>query len=203
VGATTDPSPAAEASDQRPVGAADRSAAGVAVSLVAAAQRGDKSAFDLLLGARLDRTFRTARAILGNEPDARDAVQDAWLSIWRRLPSLREPVAFDAWADRIVVNACRSRLRERTRVREIPMAPDFDQREPRPSADPEAVAERDAVERAFELLDPEQRSILVLHHLHHEPVAAIAAVLGIPEGTVKWRLHNARAALDAAMEADR
>ena len=59
------------------------------------------------------------------------------------------------------------------------------------------------VERAFERRTSDQRAILVLHHLHHQPVGAIAAALGIPEGTVKWRLHAARTALSAAMEADR
>ena len=73
--------------------------------LITDAQAGDASAFDALMSARLDRTYRTARAILGNEPDARDAVQDAWLSIWRRLPSLREVAAFEGWVDRIVLNA--------------------------------------------------------------------------------------------------
>ncbi len=173
------------------------------VPLIAAAQAGDRAAFDALLGSRLDRTYRTARAILGNEPDARDAVQDAWLSVWRRLPDLREPRAFDGWVDRIVVNACRSRLRSRARVREIPMAEGFEQPDRSLGSRPEDVAERDVVERAFERLTADQRAILVLHHLHHQSVIAIAAALGIPEGTVKWRLHAARTALGAAMEADR
>ena len=83
---------------------------------------------------------------------------------------LREPAAFDGWVDRIVVNACRTRLRERSRVREIPMADGFEQRDPSLGSSPEGVAERDAVERAFERLTPDQRAILVLHHLHHQPV---------------------------------
>src|ERR1700751_2092746 len=153
--------------------------------LIADAQAGNGQAFDALLTVRLDRTYRTARAILGNEPDARDAVQDAWLSIWRRLPDLRQPSAFDGWIDRIVVNACRTRLRERGRVREIQMPPGFDHRDQSLGSRPEGVAERDAVERAFERLNPDQRAILVLHHVHHQPVVAIAAALGIPDGTVK------------------
>jgi len=171
--------------------------------LIAAARAGDQLAFDALLTSRLDRTYRTARAILGNEPDARDTVQDAWLSIWRRLPSLRDPAAFDGWVDRIVVNACRSRLRDRARIREIPMADGFEQADRSLGSRPEDVAEREAVERAFERLTADQRAILVLHHLHHHSVVAIAAALGIPEGTVKWRLHAARTALSAAMQADR
>ena len=171
--------------------------------LIAAARAGDQVAFDGLLTSRLDRTYRVARAILGNEPDARDTVQDAWLSIWRRLPSLRDPAAFDGWVDRIVVNACRSRLRDRARIREIPIADGFEQPDRSHGSRPEDVAEREAVERAFERLTADQRAILVLHHLQRRSVVEIAAALGIPDGTVKWRLHAARTALSAAMEADR
>ena len=170
-------------------------------TLIDAAKVGEGGAFESLLSARLDRTYRTARAILGNEHDARDAVQVAWLAIWRQLPQLREVEAFDAWVDRIVVNACRTELRRRGAVREIPMAVGFDAAVSGPG--PEQVAERDAVGRAFGRLNPDQRAILVLHHLDHRPVGAIATALGIPEGTVKWRLHAARTALGKAMEKDR
>jgi RNA polymerase sigma-70 factor (ECF subfamily) len=180
---------------------ADRAAPEPLAALVTAAAGGDGAAFDALVGARIDRTYRTARAILGNEPDARDAVQDAWLAVWRQLPSLREIRAFDAWLDRILVNACRSGLRRRSGVREITMADTFEARHPGPG--PEQLAERDAMERAFERLDPDKRIVLVLHHLHHQPVEEIASTLGIPAGTVKWRLHAARSALSRAMERER
>ena len=56
--------------------------------------------------------------------------------------------------------------------------------------------------RAFRRLRPPERSILVLHHVDGRPVAEIAQSLGIPTGTVKWRLHNARKRLEQAMEAE-
>jgi RNA polymerase sigma-70 factor (ECF subfamily) len=181
--------------------ATDRAAVDTIAGLALRAAGGDGEAFDALVAARLDRTFRTARAILGNDTDARDATQEAWLSAWRRLPTLRDPVAFDGWLDRIVVNACRDALRRRGAVREIPMADAFDVVSP--GAAPDQLAERDALERAFDRLDADKRAVLVLHHLHHLPVASIATALGIPEGTVKWRLHAARNALARAMERDR
>jgi RNA polymerase sigma-70 factor (ECF subfamily) len=168
---------------------------------VTAAMTGDSAAFEALLRSRLDHTYRTARAILGNDADARDAVQNAWLAAWRQLPRLREPAAFDAWLDRILINACRSSLRRRGRVREIQVATPPDVIAPSPG--PEQVAERDALERAFARLSVEQRSVIVLHHLHRRPVADIASALGVPEGTVKWRLHAARSALDGALGEDR
>jgi RNA polymerase sigma-70 factor (ECF subfamily) len=62
-------------------------------------------------------------------------------------------------------------------------------------------AEHDVtLNRAFGQLSSEQRYLLVMHHLHGTPVADLAAELGAPEGTVKWRLHAARAALQQALE---
>jgi RNA polymerase sigma-70 factor (ECF subfamily) len=150
---------------------------------------------------QVDRSFRTARAILGNDADARDATQDAYVSAWRELPSLRDPASFDAWLQRIVVNACRTLLRRRARVREVSLENVVD----RPGAETapaDQLAEIEVVARAFDRLDPDKRSILVLHYLEHEPIAAIAASLGLAGGTVKWRLSEARAALNRALVAE-
>ena len=77
---------------------------------------------------------------------------------------------------------------------------------PSPAAvDPsiDAVAQSDALQRAIDRLTVDQRTILALHHLEERPVAEIAAVFGIPVGTAKWRLHDARGALERAMETQR
>ena len=63
----------------------------------------------------------------------------------------------------------------------------------------DSIAERDAIGRAFDRLRPEDRAILVLHHIEDRPVAEIARSLGIPVGTTKWRLHAARRALEREM----
>ena len=72
----------------------------------------------------------------------------------------------------------------------------------RDTSDIRHVADSDAIARAFDRLPPEQRAILVLHHVEEQPIGRIAAALGIPAGTVKSRLHTARRALDAALEAE-
>ena len=166
--------------------------------LVERARHGDPAAFETLLSGRLDKLFRTAWAILGSEADARDAIQEACLATWRQLPRLRDVERFDAWLSRILINACLLKLRQRARVREIPMMPAHDRPAPA-GGDPDAIGEADAISRAFDRLTPDARAILVLHHLRHEPVSSIAASLGIPVGTVKWRLHAARAALETAL----
>lgn len=162
---------------------------------------GDDAAFEALVLDRLPRTYRMALAILGSEADARDAVQETWVSVWRRMPSLRDPARFDAWLDQILVNACRTGLRKRGRVREIALVENFDIEAPQ--AGPDHFTEREALQRAFDRLSVEQRSLLVLHHLERRPLTAIAEVYGIPVGTAKSRLHAARSALERALEAER
>ncbi len=168
---------------------------------VQAAVDGDHGAFEALVLDRLPRTYRMALAILGSEADARDAVQEAWVSAWQHIGSLRDPQRFDAWLDQIVVNSCRSGLRKRGRVREIALDESFDVQASQPG--PDDITEREALQRAFNRLSIEQRTLLVLHHLERRPLAAIAEVLGIPVGTAKSRLHTARAALERTLDDDR
>ena len=175
--------------------------AGVPPLLVPAAMAGDRSAFESLVKSRLPRTYRISLAILGSEADASDAVQEAWVAAWRRLPSLLDPERFDAWLDQIVVNTCRMAIRKRGRVREIAVGAAFDVTAPQPG--PDHISERDALDRAFARLTVDQRAILVLHHLERQPLTAIAEALGIPVGTAKSRLHTARSALQRNLEAER
>jgi RNA polymerase sigma-70 factor (ECF subfamily) len=89
-------------------------------------------------------------------------------------------------------------LRSRGRVREIPMPDSADSTFARPSTDsPASTSDFDA---AFNRLSADQRALLVLHHLHGYDVREIGAWLGIPSGTVKWRLSRARRALAAELE---
>ena len=171
------------------------------VALVRRAAAGDATAFEQLVETRADRSFRVARAILGNDADASDATQDAFVAAWRELPRLRDPESFDPWLRRIIVNAARARIRGRKRVHEISLDESHDRRQPGPAL-PDQVGDTELLSHAFHRLDPDKRSILVLHYLEHEPVAAIAAALGIAPGTVKWRLSEARAALGRALAAE-
>jgi RNA polymerase sigma-70 factor, ECF subfamily len=176
--------------------------------LVMLAAAGDADAFDALLSPRLDRLFRMAMAITRSEPDAHDATQDACVHAWRELPRLREHDRFDAWLSQILVNSCRMLLRGRRRgaVREISMD---DPLRPPPDGPPAVVVETDsigeteAIRAAFERLDPAVRSLLVLHYVEGRPLAEIAQVMGSPVGTIKWRLSNARGALEKALKAER
>ena len=189
------------------VAGSSRTLVDVDAALIARASRGDVAAFDALLATRVDRCYRLAWSILQNEADAADAVQDAVVAAWKALPRLRDTGAFDGWLNRIVANTARMSRRHRTRLREVALAPASDDAADVPvpgsaahvRADSDSVVERDAMRRAFERLKPDQRVILALHHVDGRPVAEIARSLGIPSGTVKWRLHAARKALAQAM----
>jgi RNA polymerase sigma-70 factor (ECF subfamily) len=120
----------------------------------------------------------------------------------RGIARLSDPALFRRWIYTIVT---RTALHHRTaRRREQPMDPGtLDEREaPREDADPrvEAVAR---LRRGLNRLSGEQRALLSLHHLEGFELAALAEILRIPEGTVKSRLHHARAALRAQLERTR
>ena len=170
-------------------------------SLIDRARNGDLDAFESIVRARMDAVYRLTSAILGNEADARDAAQETFVAAWRQLPRLREPDKFEAWLQRVAVNAARQthRARSRRRVREIPSSTVV------ALADVAAGSPRDdaaVLDTALATLPVEQRAILVLHHLEGRPLAELATILEVPEGTAKSRLFTARRALAAAISDD-
>lgn len=153
-------------------------------------QASDRSElFVELAGRDLDRVYRLAGLLLGNAAEAEDAVGDALERAWVALPQLRDPADFAAWFDRIVVNACRDRLRRRKRVRFIAIDGSSDRGA---SADPfHAVHERDEVLGRLALLPDDERTVVVLHYWADLTQEAVAERTGVPVGTVKSRLNRA------------
>ena len=153
--------------------------------------------------ARMDATYRLTYAILGDPAEARDAAQEAFVAAWKRIGDLRDSDRFDAWFQRIAVNAARMAHRGRRRrgVREIPASRVAAVEAVPATASP---AERDGrvLGAALGRLPPDQRALLGLHHLEGRPLAELAAILDVPVGTVKSRLHAARQALQAAIDAE-
>ena len=187
----------AERRRERPIGPAlDR-------SLIDRARNGDLDAFEAIVRARMDAVYRLTNAILGDEADARDAAQETFVLAWRELPRLRDSEKFEAWLQRIAVNAARMTLRARgrRRVREIPSS-QVDALAGHVATDDPAGADAARLGAALERLDVDQRAILVLHHLDGRPLAELATILDIPVGTAKSRLFAARRALEQALRAD-
>jgi RNA polymerase sigma-70 factor (ECF subfamily) len=164
------------------------------------AMAGDHDAFAQLAQHAIGSLFRTARQILREDAAAKDATQQALVSAWRYLPSLREPDHFDAWLYRLLVNACRTHIR-RGRKHEV-VEIDLVDRSAAGGDPGIALADRDELERGFHRLDADQRAIVVLHYYAGYSVPEVAAIVGIPLGTAKSRIHRATATLRAAIEAD-
>jgi RNA polymerase sigma-70 factor (ECF subfamily) len=166
---------------------------------VESAQHGDQRAFAEIAFALSPRLFAVAQRILRDHHTAEDVTQQALVLIWRKLPKLADVDRFDAWAYRVLVNACYGELRRTRQERRGVRLLDVDL--PRED-DVTTVDDRDVLEHAFERLSPEQRAVLVLaYHLGLDQ-ARIAEVLGVPLGTVKSRMSSARQAMRAALEAE-
>jgi RNA polymerase sigma-70 factor, ECF subfamily len=169
-------------------------------SLIERARDGDDDAFEEFVCDRMDAVYRLSFAIVGSEADARDSTQEAFVAAWKQLPRLRDLDRFDAWFGRICVNAARMTLRARGRrlVREISSDAVVARvgREDHAAPRPDDAARLGA---ALERLPVDQRAILALHHVDDRSVADLAAILGVPEGTVKSRLFTARRALQRAL----
>jgi RNA polymerase sigma-70 factor, ECF subfamily len=168
--------------------------------LVEQARRGDRDAFAVLVHQVSDSLYAVAFRILRDAGLAEDALQNALVLAWRRLPRLRDDDRFEAWIHRILVHACydeSQRARHWTaNVRVLPADG------PSTPDGTDAVADRDELERAFHRLPVEQRAVFVLHHYLGLPLVEIAELLEIPAGTARSRLHYATRGLRDALTAD-
>ena len=168
--------------------------------LVVKAQGGDQAAFASLAAESGKRLNALAVSILRDRDLAEDAVQQALLSIWQDLPTLREPERFEAWSYRVLVRACYAEARrKRRRMTELLWS---SAKEPVVPDEYAAVADRDQLARGFARLSVEHRTVVVLHRYLDLPLEEVATVMGILEGTVRSRSHRAMSALRAALEAD-
>ena len=168
--------------------------------LVELAQHGDREAFAILARTHGDRLMAIAQRILRDVGRAEDAVQQALVIAWRELPNLRDPDRFDAWLQRLLVNASYAEARRSrdwsANVRLLPVDG------PAGLDESMSIDDRDRIDRGFRRLPPDQRAILVFTHYLAMTPTEIAERLGIPVGTVRSRLHYAHRAMRAAIEAD-
>jgi len=168
--------------------------------LVERAMHGDEAAFDELVGRVGDRLHSIARRILRDPYLAEDATQRALLDAWQNLPRLKDPDRFEAWAYRLLVNACNAEARRERRHRgnlrllasDEPVVPDTAAR----------IATRHQLDQAFRRLGVEHRTVVVLIHYVGLSSTEAAEAMGTPVGTVRSRLQYALKYLREAVEAD-
>jgi RNA polymerase sigma-70 factor, ECF subfamily len=181
--------------------------------LLARLRAGEESAYEELVRAYGGRLLAVARRFLPVEEDARDAVQDAFLSAFRSIDRFAGNAALSTWLHRIVVNASLMKLRTRRRKPETSieeLLPGYldDGHFERPASpwrteglDPAERDElRELVMRSIHSLPEGHRNVLLLRDIEDLDTEEAAELLGISPGAVKTRLHRARQALRELLE---
>lgn len=176
--------------------------------LLLALRSGREDAFETLVRAHSGRMLSVCRRILRNDEEAKDAVQEAFISAFRAIQSFEGTSRLGTWLHRIAVNASLMRLRSKKRRPEesieelLPTFKDdghaaIDPRDWSPSALQmvESRETREFVRESIDRLPEMYRMVLLLRDIEEMDTSEAAAVLGVTEGVVKVRLHRARHAL--------
>lgn len=172
-------------------------------NLIAAAQAGEREAFDELVRLTYADTYTLALRLTGNEEDARDVAQEAYLRAYRGLRRFRGDAQFSTWLYRITANCAATQMGRRARHRHDVLDDSVQLADPRTDHDPQLRADasdlRLRLADALDDLPPRLRSVVVLRDVYDLSHEAIAAELGITESAAKVRLHRARHKLRAQL----
>jgi RNA polymerase sigma-70 factor (ECF subfamily) len=182
------------------------------LELAARVAAGDAAAFEALMRRHNRVLFRTARAILRDDAEAEDALQDAYLQAYRAIGGFRGESKLSTWLARIVANEALMRVRKRARRAEIvPLQPGTSEAEideipdENMSNTPERSAQRIEMRRLLEAqidsLPDDYRVVFVLRAVEELSVEETAQALGIPPATVRTRLFRARSLLREGLAA--
>ena len=175
--------------------------------VVERAQQGDRTAFAELVRMYQRRVYATAYQIMGNHSDADDVTQDAFVRAYRAIASFGGRAEFFTWLYRITVNTALNHLRKRKRAATL-----WEDTEDIPDSDRDGGYERtprmwaelnETMRRTFDALSQLSATLritLVLATVQGMSYRDIAEALGIPEGTVAWRVNEARKQLKARLE---
>lgn len=158
--------------------------------LVKQAQKGDADAFIALIEKYKTDLYKAAKAILKNEEDVADAIQDTVLSAWEHINELQKAAYFKTWLTRILINHCNDTLRERKRCTVVEDFP----------AETSAAVKSDAdFYEMLECLPEKYRSIFLLYYGQGFKTREISQILNISENTVKSRLRRGRISLKSQL----
>jgi RNA polymerase sigma-70 factor (ECF subfamily) len=169
-------------------------------ALVDAARKGDGDAASRLVSATWQATYTLAYRLTGNEQDALDVTQEAYLRAFRGLPRFRGEARFSTWLYRVTANCASNHLARSRRARHDRFDPDgagfVDLADWRPEHDPEASAsagdERALLSEALMRLPSRLRQVVVLRDIYDLSHRQVAAEMGISEAAAKVRLQRAR-----------
>jgi RNA polymerase sigma-70 factor (ECF subfamily) len=171
--------------------------------LTARASEGDDEAFEALVRRHGPVLLRLATRLLGNRSEAEDAVQESFVSAWRRLPEFRENSAFGTWMYRIVTNRCLNVLRARRPVVTLDAVsePAAAEHQVSPARAAEGRAAVEDLSKAMAVLSAEQRVCWVLREVDGLSYEAIADMVGVSQEAARGRVFRARRQLTEAMVA--
>lgn len=161
--------------------------------LVRDAQAGARSAFDQLVTRYAPQVIRAAWVIVGDQDDAEDIAQETFIAAYRNLATYQHDAPFGAWLRRIAINRAYDHVRRRQRQSRL--VDEVSAQLPR-SEDDQAMRQAHRDEESAEVreliatLDETNRAIVTLRFLESMQIKEIAAALGMPEGTIKRRLHD-------------
>jgi len=183
--------------------------------LVARAKQKDFDAFEALVSRYDDRVYRLAFRFARNETEAKEIVQDTFLSVWRKLDGFKGDAQFSSWLYRVTANAALMRLRAQRRHPEIstedldpgvldlapqgPLAPPGDNWAKRPDEELQSSELRRHIQAAVDQLPEIYRTVFLVRDVEGLSTEETAEALGISIPTVKTRLHRARMALRQAI----
>jgi RNA polymerase sigma-70 factor (ECF subfamily) len=194
-----------------PDGALPSPAAADDTAIVRRVLAGDKGAFEHLMRRYNRRLYRLARAVLRNDAEAEDALQEAYLSAYRLLGQFRAEAALSTWLSRLVLNECLGRLRRTARRQNvIPIFPTSTRFEMDAIADDAGLPDqvlgraqmRDLLQTKLDALPEIFRVVFVLRAVEELSVAETAQCLNIPETTVRTRYFRAKSSLREALAQD-
>ncbi|HEY2733864.1 MAG TPA: sigma-70 family RNA polymerase sigma factor [Polyangiales bacterium] len=167
----------------------------------------DERAFRELIEAHRDRVFNITFRMLGNRAEAEDVAQEVFITVFKTIDTFREEAKFSTWLYRVAVNHCKNRIKYLARRHDR----DRDELDdttasgvngtigaPLPAAPDHALAGAQMeklLQDAIENLDEEHRVVVVLRDVEDLSIEEICDITGLPDGTVKSRLHRARLAL--------
>lgn len=172
-------------------------------SLVKRVLEGDTALFEVLMRRHNQRLYRIARAVLREDAEAEDVMQDAYVNAYENLGQFEGRASFSTWLSRIALYAALARVRKRKRVVELDTIPDSERENmqslqsqlPSPECEASNSEVRRLLEQEVDTLPDNYRAVFVLRNVEDIDVAEVADILDISPENVKTRLHRAHVLL--------
>ena len=161
---------------------------------------GDSAAFDTLVRRHMQRAFAVAMRLLGQQQDAEDLVQEAFLATLEKIDSFDSQREFAPWFSRILVNRCLNARKSRARRSTVDVPAEAVSNRASPLVEAERSELRNHLKKALQLLPERQRAIVTMFDVEGFSSPEIAEIMGISDGTVRWHLHQARRVLREALD---